>query len=51
MKRTRVFLLLAKAHNRFHAISVTPALEDAHPIATVTVSNEHETRTVTEKLE
>jgi hypothetical protein len=40
-----------KARKRFHAIRVTPALEDAHPIATVTVSKEHETRTVNEKLE
>lgn len=40
-----------KAHEGFHAISATPALEDAHPIATVTVSKEHETRTATEKLD
>ena len=35
----------------FHGISVTPALKDAHPIATVTVNKEHETRTATEKLD
>src|SRR5258708_4809877 len=40
-----------KAHSGFHAISVTPALNAGHPIATVTLYKGHETRTVTEKLD
>jgi len=40
-----------KAHKAFHALSVTPALKDGHPLATVVINKEHETRTVTEKLD
>ncbi len=40
-----------KAHKGFHALSVTPALKDGHPLATVVVNKDHDTRTVTEKLD
>ena len=40
-----------KAHKGFHALSVTPALRDGHPLATLVVNKGHETRTVTEKLD
>ena len=40
-----------KAHKGFHALSVTPSLKDGHPLATVVVNKDHETRTVTEKLD
>lgn len=40
-----------KAHKGSHALSVIPSLKDAHPIATVTVNKEHETRTVIETLD
>ncbi len=40
-----------KTHRGFHAVSVTPEMKDAHPIATVTLAKDHETRTATEKLD
>ncbi len=40
-----------KAHKDFRAISVVPELKPSHPIATITLSKDHETRTATEKLD
>jgi hypothetical protein len=40
-----------KAHKGFRAISVAPSLSGSHPIATVTLGKEGETRTVVEKLD
>ena len=40
-----------KVHKGFQAVSVTPELKESQPIATVTLSNDGETRTSTEKLE
>jgi hypothetical protein len=40
-----------KAHKGFRAISVVPELKASHPIATINLSKDHETRTATEKLD
>jgi hypothetical protein len=40
-----------KAHKSFRAISVVPELKASHPVATITFSKNHETRTATEKLD
>jgi tryptophan synthase beta subunit len=40
-----------KAHKGFHTISVVPELKASHPIATITLSKDHETLTATEKLD
>jgi hypothetical protein len=38
-------------HKGFRAISVVPELKASHPIATITLSKDHETLTATEKLD
>jgi len=40
-----------KAQKGFRAISVVPELKASHPVATITLSKDHETLTVTEKLD
>src|SRR6266568_5808773 len=40
-----------KAHKGFRAVSVVPEEKDSHPVATVTLVKDHETRTATEKLD
>jgi hypothetical protein len=40
-----------KAHKGFRAISVVPEAKASHPIATITLSKDHETLTATEKLD
>jgi uncharacterized membrane protein YkoI len=40
-----------KAHKGFRAVSVVPEVKDSHPVATVTLSKDHETRTASEKLD
>lgn len=40
-----------KAHKGFRAISVVPEVKASHPIATITLSKDHETLTAAEKLD
>lgn len=40
-----------KTHKGFRAVSVVPEEKDSHPVATVTLTKDHETRTATEKLD
>ena len=40
-----------KANKGFRAVSVVPEEKDSHPVATVTLVKDHETRTATEKLD
>ncbi len=40
-----------KAHKGFRAVSVVPNEKDSHPVATVTLTKDHETRAATEKLD
>ena len=40
-----------KMHRGFRAVSVVPEEKDSHPVATVTLTKDHETRTATEKLD
>jgi len=40
-----------KTHKGFRAVSVVPEEKDSHPVATATLTKDHETRTATEQLD
>ena len=40
-----------KRHKGFRAVSVVPEEKDSHPVATVILTKDHETRTANEKLD